>query len=78
MSICTFLQVCIYLKGALYIIENKGALYIIENTIIIIVLTDLFRLRGCENMNEKYTFLLYFSMIFSKINFIIGEREKIT
>ena len=36
---------------------------------------DLFRLRGCEKIDEKYIFLLYFSTIFPKINFIFGEMS---
>ena len=40
---------------------------------------DLFRLMDCEKINGKYTFLLYFSMIYPKINFIFREmgNEKI-
>ena len=33
---------------------------------------DIFRLRGCETMNKKYTFLFYFSLIFPKIDFFFG------
>ena len=36
---------------------------------------DLFRLRGGEKINEKYTFLLYFSMIYPKINFFFLEKS---
>ena len=38
-------------------------------------LSDLFRLRGCEKVNEKCTFLLYFLNIFSKINLIFAEMK---
>ena len=37
---------------------------------------NLFRLRGCEKINEKYTFILYFFMMFPIINFIFWRNEK--
>ena len=35
---------------------------------------DIFRLMDCEKMNDKYTFLLYFFMIYSKIDLIFWRN----
>ena len=42
-------------------------------------ISDLFLLMDCEKINEKYTFLLYFFMIYPKSTSFSGEMgsEKI-
>ena len=37
-------------------------------------ITELFRLMDFEKMHEKLTFLLYFSMIYPKFNFIFWRN----